>query len=94
MTPSDFQDPYSGFQFGLPPSQIDVLLAISGLSFNQAWEQSVPGLTGDRIPLRYISLDHLIENKLAAGRLRDSADAEALVNAKNAIAASEKEESK
>jgi len=84
FTPSDFQDPYSGFQFGIPPSQIDILLAISAISFEEAWEQSVPGTTGDGIPVRYISLDHLIRNKLAAGRLRDLADAEALVNAKAA----------
>jgi hypothetical protein len=82
--PSDFQDPYSGFQFGIPPSQIDILLAISALTFEEAYANSVAGSTGDGIPVRYISLDHLIRNKLAAGRLQDLADADALVRAKAA----------
>ncbi len=83
-SPADFQDPYSGFQFGVPPSQIDILLAISALTFEEAWAYSVPGSTGDGIPVRYISRDHLIRNKLAAGRLQDLADADALVRAKAA----------
>jgi hypothetical protein len=86
MTSADFQDPYSGFQFGVPPSQIDVILAISAVSFEEAWEQSVAGQTGDGIPVRYLSRDHLIRNKLAAGRLRDLADVEALINADKAYA--------
>jgi hypothetical protein len=88
-TPADFQDPYSGFQFGVPPSQIDIILAISAVSFDEAWRDSIVGSTGDQIPVRYISLDHLIRNKLAAGRLQDLADADALVRARKAIADSE-----
>lgn len=91
-TPADFQDPYAGFQFGVVPSQIDILLAISAVSFEEAWEQSVPGSTGDGIPVRYISLEHLIRNKLAAGRLQDLADADALVKARAANAETEKPE--
>ena len=77
-TPKDFQDPYSGYQLGFPPSQIDVLFAISALSFSEAWEDSVPGITGDGIPVRYISREHLIVNKTVAGRLQDLADVAAL----------------
>lgn len=77
-TPKDFQDPYSGYQLGLPPSQIDVLFAISALSFDEAWNDSVSGTTGDGIPVRYISLEHLILNKTVAGRLQDLADVAAL----------------
>jgi hypothetical protein len=32
-SPKDFQDPYSGYQFGFPPSQIDIIFAISAVSF-------------------------------------------------------------
>lgn len=78
LAPADFQDPYSGFQFGTPPSQIDVILAISAVSFEEAWRDSVPGRTNEGIEVRYLSLEHMIRNKLAAGRLRDLADAEAL----------------
>jgi hypothetical protein len=85
--PKDFQDPYSGYQFGFPPSQIDIIFAISAVSFEEAWRDSVPGQTGDGIPVRYISLEHFIRNKEAAGRLRDLADAAAV---KAAIAANKK----
>ena len=67
-TPKDFQDPYSGYQLGLTPSQVDVIFAISAVSFDEAWKDSVPGQTGDGIPVRYISLEHLIRNKVAAVR--------------------------
>jgi hypothetical protein len=77
-TVADFQDPYSGYQFGLPPSQVDIMFAISAVSFEEAWRDSVPGETGDGIAVRYISFEHLIRNKEAAGRLQDLADAAAL----------------
>ena len=48
------------------------------MSFDEAWQDSVQGMTGDGIPVRYISLEHLIRNKVAAGRLQDLADAAAL----------------
>ncbi len=48
-TPADFQDARFGFQFGTPPSRVDVLLAIDALSFDEAWKNSVTGITGDGI---------------------------------------------
>jgi hypothetical protein len=83
-TVADFEDPYSGFQFGLPPNQIDIILAISEVTFAEAWTESIPGSTGEGISVRYISLEHLIRNKLAAGRLQDLADVEALRKAQKA----------
>lgn len=77
-TPKDFQDPYSGYQMGQPPSQVDILFAISALTFEEAWRDSIPDVTGDGIPVRYISRDHLILNKTVAGRLQDLADVAAL----------------
>jgi hypothetical protein len=38
----------------------------------------------DNIPVRYISIDDLIRNKLAVGRLRDLADVEDLQASKEA----------
>jgi hypothetical protein len=81
LTPKDFQDPYTGYQFGLPPSQIDVIFAISAVSFDEAWQDSIEGSTGDGIPVRYISAEHFIRNKLVAGRLQDLADADAVQRA-------------
>jgi hypothetical protein len=84
LTPKDFQDPYSGYQLGLPPSQVDVIFAISAVSFEEAWRDSVLGETGDGIPVRYISSEHFIRNKTAAGRLQDLADAAAVEAAREA----------
>lgn len=83
VSPADFQDPYSGFQFGLPPSQIDILLALSALTFEEAWGESVPGVLADGIAVHFLSLEHLIRNKRAAGRLQDLADVEALEKARD-----------
>ena len=78
VTAKDFQNPESIFQVGLPPSRIDILQAIEGIDFAAAWNASVPGATGDDIPVRYISVEDLIRNKLALGRRRDLADVEEL----------------
>lgn len=80
LSPADFLEPYAGFHFGVQPSQIDILLAISGLTFEEAWKDSIADLI-EHIPVRYISREHLIINKTAAGRLRDLADVEALQEA-------------
>lgn len=77
-TSEDFQDPYTGYQFGVPPSQIDLIFAISAVSFEEAWRESLEGTTGEGIPVRYISAAHFIRNKVAAGRLQDLADADAV----------------
>ena len=76
VTPKDFRaDP--SFR-SAPTSRIDILQAIEGIDFDAAWNASVPGATGDDIPVRYISVEDLIRNKLAMGRLRDLADVEEL----------------
>jgi hypothetical protein len=73
LVPGDLHSPGVVFQIGLPPSRIDLLTAISGVEFDEAWEQrlqvSVAGLS---VPT--IGREHLIRNKRAAGRPRDLAD--------------------
>jgi hypothetical protein len=85
MSPSDFQDSGSVYQVGVPPSRIDILQTIEAIEFAEAWEASEEGTTGDGIPVRYISFDDLITNKLAVGRLRDLADVEDLRASRVAI---------
>jgi len=84
MSAEDFQDRESVFQVGVPPSRIDILQTIEAIDFATAWEQAEPGMIGEDIPVRYISFDHLVTNKLAVGRLRDLADVEELREAKAA----------
>jgi hypothetical protein len=64
-------------RIGEPPDQIDVLLQLSGISFDamapRAQAHDYAGVT-----VRFIGLEDLIANKRAAGRAKDLADIEAL----------------
>jgi len=76
MTAADFcNKPDSVFQIGVPPVRIDILQSISGVTFDQAWENRITAFI-DEIPTNVISRDDLIRNKLAAGRRRDLLDVE------------------
>jgi hypothetical protein len=77
MTPDDFNDkPTSIFQMGVPPGRVDIIQGIAGVDFDQAWEQRVEEVLGGNVPAHVISREHLIQNKLAVGRLQDLADVE------------------
>jgi hypothetical protein len=78
VTARDFQQPKSWFQIGVPPGRIDIVQSIDAIDFDSAWENSLEGIIDDDIPVRFISLEDLIRNKLAVGRLRDLADVEDL----------------
>jgi len=60
-------------QIGLPPRWVDILTAIDGVEFADAWPDRVEiELEGIRVPV--ISRRHLLQNKRAAGRRKDLAD--------------------
>lgn len=76
LTSDDFNNrPGTVFQIGTPPLRIDILQRISGVNFDEAWEDRVEG-TLDGIPTHVISKEHLIRNKLAVGRKQDILDVE------------------
>jgi uncharacterized nucleotidyltransferase DUF6036 len=77
FTPSDFRDE-SGFQIGQPPARVDILQRISGVKFEDAWENRVEGLIDGEVLAPVISKDDLIRNKLEAGRDQDLLDVKAL----------------
>lgn len=63
------------FQIGVAPSRIDLLTAIDGVDFEDAWRERVEvDVEGVRVPV--ISREHLLRNKQATGRPRDRADAD------------------
>lgn len=70
-TAEDFQT--FGVQLGVAPVRIDLLSAISGVTFPEAEASGEEALL-DGIPIRVIGRDMLIKNKLAAGRPKDLAD--------------------
>ncbi len=70
----DFAIPGTIFQIGVAPFRIDILNQIDGVTFDEAWAESETSLTGSLTPIRYISFNHLIANKLASGRPQDLLD--------------------
>lgn len=70
------------FTFGRPPACIDLMVAVKGLSFAEAYPSSVT-MDVSGIPVQVISRKDLIKAKLAAGRHKDLDDAEHLSKMEN-----------
>jgi hypothetical protein len=77
LSPADFMDGTT-FQIGQPPSRIDILQHIDGVTFDEAWKNRVEGFLEDQIQAAVISRDDLIRNKLATGREEDTLDVKKL----------------
>ena len=77
LTVDDLATPGMVFQIGVEPSRIDILTAITGVAFDDAWENRL-FIELDDIKLNVIGRDDLIVNKRACGRPKDIADAETL----------------
>ena len=70
------------FQIGVAPRRIDIMTQASGLAFESAYKQShAVDIDGIRVPV--LSIDNLIRNKKASGRMKDLADVEALEGMKS-----------
>jgi len=57
----------------------------AAVDFDSAWNSSEPGMAAEDIPVRYISLEDLIRNKLAVARPQDLVDVENLRAASAAV---------
>jgi hypothetical protein len=77
LSAEDFQVPDRVVQLGVPPVRVDILTAITGVSWAEALSGRVEGNYGD-IPVYYIGREQFAANKRATGRKRDLADLEAL----------------
>jgi len=62
-------------QLGVKPNRIDLLTAISGLTFEEAWA-SRSDATLDGIATHFIGRAELLRNKEQTGRAKDLGDAE------------------
>jgi predicted nucleotidyltransferase len=69
--------PQSCFQIGVEPDRIDILQSIEGVDFESAWQSAQSASIAD-VPVRILSREHLIANKLAVGRPRDLGDVDEL----------------
>jgi hypothetical protein len=77
LSRADLEKEGTVFQIGVAPRRIDILTAVSGLDFEEAFSRAI-AMEIEGITVRIPSVADLIRNKLASGRTRDIADAEAL----------------
>ncbi len=61
------------FQMGVEPFRIDILTAISGVEFADAWPHRLDSLLGGQ-QVAVLGLEDLIRNKRASGRPKDLVD--------------------
>jgi hypothetical protein len=80
LTASDFLAPGQVIQLGHPPSRIDLLTSLTGISEKEIWDSVEPGEL-DGVPVQFIGRAALIRNKKATDRPRDRADVEELDDA-------------
>ena len=67
------------FTFGVPPSAIDLMVRLKGLSFEECYKDAVDFFEDD-LKIRTINLYHLIKAKEASNRPKDVDDIQNLKN--------------
>jgi len=77
ISAADLRSAGKVIQLGVRPNRIDIITAISGVSFEEAWASRVPGDL-DGLSVQFIGRDALIRNKESTGRAKDLGDAEEL----------------
>ncbi len=77
FTVEDLMTPDVVLQVGLPPRRIDLLTAISGVEFAEAWMERRVVDVG-RLSIPFLGRQSLTLNKRAAGRPKDLADLDAI----------------
>jgi hypothetical protein len=77
LTPEAVSDHRRMLQMGVPPVQIHVMSAISGVEWDDAWADRIEGALGSR-RVHFLGRDTFLRNKRAAGRPKDLADIDAL----------------
>ncbi|HSN69644.1 MAG TPA: nucleotidyltransferase [Thermoanaerobaculia bacterium] len=81
ISPDDFSESGKIVQLGSPPTRIDLMTSIDGVTFEDAWQSRVEGAYGTA-SVPYIGYEALIRNKTASARAQDLADLEVLRRAK------------
>lgn len=73
LSAADFEIPGVVFQIGVVPRRIDVTTEIDGVDFDAAWSERLEIVLDDLL-VNVIGREHLLRNKIAAGRPKDLAD--------------------
>ncbi len=77
VTAADFLAVNSVVQFGVVPNRIDLLNTISGVEFKEAWENKKTenlNIDSKKVPVYFIGLKNLIQNKQSTARNKDLDD--------------------
>ncbi|WP_133271891.1 nucleotidyltransferase [Hymenobacter radiodurans] len=77
--PNDFIEPETIVQLGVAPLRIDLLTSVDGVEFNSCYDQREIKVL-DGVPINFISLSDLRQNKASTGRLKDQLDLQNLSN--------------
>lgn len=77
LTPEAVADQRRMLELGVPPVQIHVMSAISGVEWEEAWADRSEGPFG-RQTVPFLGRETFLRNKRAAGRPKDLADIDAL----------------
>jgi hypothetical protein len=77
ITPHDLETPGPWLVFGRAPTRVDILTAVDGIEFADAWRRRVQRSFG-RVTAPVLSLDDLIANTRCVGRPRDLLDVDEL----------------
>jgi hypothetical protein len=77
LTKEDFLKDNYVTQLGYPPLRIDILNAISGVNFDDAYKGRILGKDGDLL-ISFINISDFIANKQASGRPKDIGDINSL----------------
>jgi hypothetical protein len=76
LSAADFVDSYQVIQLGVAPTRIDLLTSLTGISFDEAWNDRAEAEFGG-VRTNFIGREALIKNKKSTGRPQDLADLEA-----------------
>jgi hypothetical protein len=77
ISASDLTSSGKVIQLGYEPNRIDVMTSVTGVRFDDAWDDRAPGDL-DGLPVNFIGRASLLRNKDATGRAKDRIDAEEL----------------
>lgn len=83
LRPADLLSPDAVLQIGVEPNRIDILSAVDGLTFDEAWKNRVRTSYAG-VPLFVLGRADLIRAKKAAGRPQDLLDVRRLLQADKA----------
>jgi len=77
ISADDFAHEGIVFQIGVPPGRVDILTALTGLAFVDAWSGRIRRPFGD-VEVDFIGRDAFLRNKRATGRPKDLGDIEGM----------------